>query len=372
MQVRFSGLDLHYRRLQVEIDAAVSRLLASGFYVGGPEVDAFERAFAALAGSPFAVGVANGTDAITLALIASGIGPGDEVIVPALSAYPTAIGIMQAGAEPVFVDVQPKDGLLDIELAREAITSRTRAIVPVHLYGLACDLAALETLARTYGLALIEDCAQAHLAASRGRKAGTVGVAAAWSFYPTKNLGAMGDAGAITTADPELSARLKRLRNYGQSNRYEHIERGINSRLDPLQAAILSAKLGHLVQETQRRRDLATRYDEGLRGLSNVAPLSVPLESEPSRHLYPVRMRDASMREGFQRALAEQGIETLIHYPFAMPDQQATAKASRLRAHCPTARELARTVVSLPLYPDLAEEQVDHVIRTIRAWAEHS
>jgi dTDP-3-amino-3,4,6-trideoxy-alpha-D-glucose transaminase len=370
MQVRFGGLDLQYRRLQRDIDAAVARVLSSGYYIGGPEVEAFERAFSSAIGAPHAVGVANGTEAITLALRAAGVGPGDEVIVPALSAYPTTVGVVQAGAVPVFVDVRADDALLDVALVDREVTERTRAILPVHLYGVPCDGEALEALARRHGLALVEDCAQAHLAASRGRAAGTFGVAAAWSFYPTKNLGAVGDAGAVTTDDPQLAARLKRLRNYGQANRYEHVELGVNSRLDPLQAAVLSAKLPHLAQETVRRRSIAARYDRDLAGLATVKPLGIPAHAVPSRHLYPVRVREASLRDAFQRALADRGVETLIHYPIAMPDQRATLPSWRQRANCPVAREVARTVVSLPMHPDLTDEQVDHVVASVHAWAD--
>lgn len=370
MKVRFGGLDQHYRRHATEIDAAVARVLASGYYVGGPEVEALEAAFSAFAKTPHTVGVANGTDAIALGLIAAGVAPGDEVIVPALSAYPTTVAVVQAGGIPVFVDVQQQNGLLDPALVRSAITPRTRAIVPVHLYGMCCDLDAIDVLRAAHGLVMVEDCAQAHGASYRGRPAGTVGIAAGWSFYPTKNLGAVGDAGATTTRSAELAARLKRLRNYGQANRYEHVERGFNSRLDPLQAAILGVKLRHLDAENTRRRELADRYDAGLSDLTAIVPLTVPADSVSSRHLYPVRLQDASRREAFQTKLAAEGIETLIHYPIAMPDQPATPAAWRRDGAYPNARGLAASLVSLPLHPELEPAQVDHVIATVRRWVQ--
>lgn len=370
MKVRFGGLDQQYRRWAADIDAAVRRVLESGYYVGGPEVDAFEKAFAAFVGAPHAVGVANGTDAIALGLIAAGVRPGDEVIVPALSAYPTTVAVVQAGAVPVFVDVQPHNGLIDPARVASAIGPRTRALVPVHLYGTCCDLDALEAICAARGLVMVEDCAQAHGAAFRGRRAGTVGLTAAWSFYPTKNLGAVGDAGAITTRSPELAERLKRLRNYGQANRYEHVERGYNSRLDPIQAAILSVKLRHLEADNMRRRELASRYDAGLRDLEPILPLVIPEDSVSARHLYPVRVQNASRREALQHALAADGIETLVHYPIAMPDQRATLPAWRREDTYEVARRLAACVVSLPLHAELGDAQVDHVVTSVRRWAQ--
>lgn len=369
MNVKFGGLDVLYQRYAGEIDVAVARVLASGYYVGGPEVEAFERAFAAFAGIPHAVGVANGTDAIALGLIAAGVEAGDEVIVPALSAYPTTVAVVQAGAIPVFVDVDETSGLMVPALAEAAITPRTRAIVPVHLYGMCCDLGALEQICRQHGLALVEDCAQAHGASWRGRPAGSAGVAAGWSFYPTKNLGAVGDAGAVTAANPDVVARLRRLRNYGQADRYQHVERGFNSRLDPIQAAILSVKLRHLSSENEQRRALADRYDVGLDGVGAIRPLAPPVGTVSARHLYPVQLSDPSRRGEFQKAMAIAGVETLIHYPIAMPDQAATREEWRRHAHCPIARLLASSVVSLPLHAAVGAAEVDYVIDVARRWA---
>ena len=369
MRIPFNGLGKQYARLKGVIDPAVQRVLASGWYVGGPEVEAFEAAFAQSAGLAHVAGVANGTDAIALALRALGVLPGDEVIVPGLSAYPTVVGVQQVGALPVFADVG-EDGLLTVAAARAAIGPHTRALLPVHLYGSVADLAALRDLAAEKDLLLVEDCAQAHGASRDGAPAGSVGAAAAFSFYPTKNLGAAGDAGAVACASPEVAERVKRLRNYGQRTRYLHEEAGVNSRLDPLQAAILSAKLPHLEEENGRRRAIAALYDAALTG-SAAEPLAVPQGCTPARHLYPVRLRDPSTRDAFMARLKEAGVETLIHYPHAMPDQPAADPAWRGGETCATARALAASVVSLPLYPDLTEEQsgwvAESVLRALRA-----
>jgi len=366
-KVPFSGLDRAYRRLRPELDAAWERVASSGWYVGGPEVEAFEARFAAFVGVPHAVGVANGTDAIALGLRALGVRPGDEVIVPALSAYPTTVGVVQAGATPRYVDVG-EDGLIDPALVERGLAPSVRAIVCVHLYGSCADARALVALAAGRDLPLLEDAAQAHGALRAGQRAGSWGAAAAWSFYPTKNLGALGDAGAVTCADDAMAARLRRLRNYGQQNRYEHVEPGINSRLDPLQAAMLAVRLGALEQETQRRRDIGARYDRAFAGLASVRPLPVPADGTSNRHLYPVLISDASRRPAFQADLGQRGIETLIHYPIAMPDQRASARAWSGDRDFPVARSICERVVSLPLHPDLADEEVERVIEAVVGW----
>jgi dTDP-3-amino-3,4,6-trideoxy-alpha-D-glucose transaminase len=367
-RVPFSDLAAAYRRQQSQIDAAILRVAASGWYVGGPEVEAFERAFARAAGLPFAVGVANGTDAIALALRAQGIGRDDQVVLPALSAYPTTVGVLQAGATPSFVDVDPH-GLIDVEAVEGALGPRVRAVLCVHLYGNCADATALRRTCRDRGIALIEDCAQAHGAVRDGVAAGATGDAGAWSFYPTKNLGAHGDAGAVTCADEAMAARLARLRNYGQRTRYEHVERGFNSRLDPLQAAILSVKLANLESDNTRRRLIAQKYDAALAGTPHVVPVPVPPEAVPNRHLYPVVLGSTELRGSFQAFLAEHGVETLIHYPIAMPDQKASDPAWSQGRDFPRARKLCSCVVSLPCHPDLSDAQVAHVIEVTLDWA---
>jgi dTDP-4-amino-4,6-dideoxygalactose transaminase len=367
-RVPFSDLAAAYRRQQPRIDAAILRVTASGWYVGGPEVEEFERAFARAAGLPFAVGVANGTDAIALALRALAIGRDDEVVLPALSAYPTTVGVLQAGATPSFVDVDPH-GLIDVQAVEAALDPRVRAVLCVHLFGNCADTAALLRICRHRGIALIEDCAQAHGAARDGVVAGASGDMGAWSFYPTKNLGAHGDAGAVTCASEEMAARLARLRNYGQRTRYEHVERGFNSRLDPLQAAILSVKLANLESDNIRRRLIAQRYDAALAGTPCVVPVPVPPQAIPNRHLYPVVLGSPELRSGFQGFLAERGVETLIHYPIPMPDQKASAPAWSKGRDFPRARKLCSCVVSLPCHPDLSDAQVAHVIEVVSEWA---
>jgi len=368
MKIPFTDLAATYQRQKPEIDATIARVTQSGWYVGGPEVAGFERAFARATGLPFAVGVANGTDAIALALRALGVGRDDEVVIPALSAYPTTVGVLQAEATPSFVDVD-SHGLMDPVAVAAALTPRVRAVVCVHLYGNCADAPALLRLCRDRGIVLVEDCAQAHGATRAGVAAGATGDAAAWSFYPTKNLGAHGDAGAVTCASEELAAKLSRLRNYGQRNRYEHVERGFNSRLDPLQAAILSVKLTNLQHDNARRRAIGLAYDGAFAGHPHLSPLPVPPQALPNRHLYPVLLGSAERRDAFQAFLAERGIETLIHYPIAMPDQQASAPAWSQGRDFPNARRLCACMVSLPSHPDLSDAQVAYVIEAVQDWS---
>jgi dTDP-4-amino-4,6-dideoxygalactose transaminase len=367
-RVPFTDLGATQRRFSAEINAAVARVIGSGWYIGGPEVETFERAFAKLAGLPFAVGVANGTDAIAIALRAIGIGRGDVVVVPALSAYPTTVGVRQAEATPAFVDVD-EHGLLDVRKLEDLPVERVRAVLCVHLYGNCADVIALRRFAERHGVALVEDCAQAHGASRDGVGAGAAGDIAAWSFYPTKNLGALGDAGAITCKDATTAGRVARLRNYGQQNRYEHVEPGFNSRLDPLQAAILSAKLVHLESDNARRRAIGRRYDEALVGCDAIAVVPVPPNAIPNRHLYPVLLPSREQRSAFQDFLVERGIETLVHYPIAMPDQKASEAAWGGGRDFPRARSLCQRIVSLPCHPDLSDQQVEDVIAAALSWS---
>jgi dTDP-3-amino-3,4,6-trideoxy-alpha-D-glucose transaminase len=340
------------------IDAAVARVIDSGWFVLGPEVAAFEAEFAAATGAAHAVGVNTGTDAIALALRAIGVGPGDEVITSPLSAAYSALAIEMAGARPVFADIDAQRLTLDPAAVAAAVTPRTRAVVPVHLYGQPADLEGIAAVAGRHGLAVVEDACQAHLATAQGRPLGRGSAAAAYSFYPTKNLGALGDGGAVTTDDPALAARLTRLRNGGQSSRYRHDEIGVNSRLDELQAAILRARLPRLAAATAARRRLAARYRAGLAA----APVTVPPECDPGHvyHLFPVLCGD---RDRFQAHLAAHGIETLVHYPVPIPRQPAAR--SWTPAPCPVADQVCAQVVSLPLYPSLADSAQDDVVRAV-------
>jgi dTDP-3-amino-3,4,6-trideoxy-alpha-D-glucose transaminase len=343
----------------VDIRAAIDRVIERGWFVLGPEVDAFEREFAAASGAAHAIGVGTGTDALALILRALGIGAGDEVITSPLSAAYTALAIMMTGARPVFADVDPVRLTIDPDRIVSAIGPRTRAIVPVHLYGQAANMSAIARIAADRGLAVVEDCCQAHLATVDGRPVGTIGVAGAFSFYPTKNLGALGDGGAIVTNDQGLAEAIKRLRNGGQTDRYQHAEAGINSRLDEMQAAILRARLPRLRAWTERRRALAARYRERLSG----GPVDVMPECDHGHvyHLFVVRTRQ---RQDVQRQLLARGVETLVHYPVPIPAQPAMRAVDP--AACPVAARACDEVLSLPLHQRLRDDEVDDVVTAIK------
>ena len=343
-----------YRRLQAEIDAAVARVLAGGWYILGPEVSAFETEFAAWLGVGHVVGVASGTDAVLLALRALGVGPGDEVITVAHTAVATVAAIELAGATPRFVDIDPITYTLDPAQLAAAVTPRTRAIVPVHLYGAPADMDAVLSVARAHGLLVVEDCAQAHGARTQGRMAGTLGDAAAFSFYPTKNLGALGDGGAVATNRPEVAERLRLLRQYGWRERYVSDVAGYNSRLDELQAAILRVRLGHLEAENAARRRLAARYDAVLAGLPITLPVAGP-DDCPVYHLYVIR---TAARDALAEHLRARGIGTGVHYPVPVHRQPAYAHLGYGPGSLPATEAAAAGVLSLPMYPDLPEVAV--------------
>jgi dTDP-4-amino-4,6-dideoxygalactose transaminase len=373
------------------VDRAVRRVIDRGWFILGPELDAFEQELARACGTAASAGVGTGTDALALILRALGIGPGDEVITAPLSAAYTALAIMMVGARPVFADIDANRLTIDPDAVAAAITSRTAAIMPVHLYGQPADMARLVPLAARHNLAIVEDACQAHLATCDGRPVGTLGAAGALSFYPTKNLGALGDGGAVITDDGALADRIKRLRNGGQSARYHHDEFGINSRLDEMQAAILRERLALLPAWTATRRALGARYREvlpnamlgevgpGEVGLGEVGlPASIPgaptAASSPIvvpplydaghvYHLFPVR---SASREALRAHLAAQGIETLIHFPVPIPRQPALA--SEEPAECPVADRVCAEIFSLPLYPSLPDGAVDRVAAAIRAF----
>ncbi|MGB2716956.1 MAG: DegT/DnrJ/EryC1/StrS family aminotransferase [Vicinamibacterales bacterium] len=344
-----------------EVDAAIRRVVQRGWFILGPELEAFEREFAEATSAAHAVGVGNGTDALSLALRALDIGPGAEVITSPLSATYTALAILAAGARPVFADIDASRLTLDPQAVAAAVTRRTAAIMPVHLYGQSADMPAIMRIAERHGLAVIEDCCQAHLATCERRPVGSFGSAAAYSFYPTKNLGALGDGGAITTSDAQLSARVKRLRNGGQTDRYRHDEYGVNSRLDEMQAAILRARLPFLAHWTERRRALAREYRMAL---VDVAAVTVPREHDSGHvyHLFPVLSRQ---RDAIRQQLETAGIETLIHYPIPIPKQRALASADA----CPIAERICSEVFSLPLYPTLDPTAIARVSSALRACA---
>lgn len=356
--VRF--VDLRPHDEADDIRSAFDRVLSRGWYILGPELESFEDEFARASGARFAVGVANGTDAITLLLRAAGIGPDDEVIVPALTAGFTALAVLAAGATPVIADVEPGTLTLDAADCEARITPRVKAVVPVHLYGHPADLDPLRALASRHSLALVEDCCQAHLATYKGAPVGTGGVGGAFSFYPTKNLAALGDAGAVITNDRGVADRIRRLRNGGQDPRHHHIEPGLNSRLDELQAAVLRARLRRLPSATNRRRYIGRLYRGGLPPFVRLLP---ERDAGHVYHLFPVRSPD---RNALQAHLAAAGIETLIHYPMSLPAQRAFEPYAS--SPCPSAEAAAAELLSLPLHPGLSDDQVNRVIAAVAAF----
>ena len=363
--IPFLDLGAAYRELKTEIDIAIHRVLDSGWYILGQEVDAFEAGWADYCGAGHAVGLANGLDALTLALRALEIGLGDEVIVPSNTYIATWLAVSAVGARPVPVEPDPATYNVDPALIEGAITPATRAILPVHLYGQPADLDPIIALARRHGLAVVEDAAQAHGARYRGRRIGAHGDVVCWSFYPGKNLGALGDAGAITTNRADLADRIRVLRNYGSRVKYVNEVQGVNSRLDPIQAAVLRAKLPHLDAWTDRRRAIAAAYAEGLQGSGLILP-HVPNWADPVWHLYVVRSAD---RDGLQRRLGDAGVGTLVHYPISPHMQEAYAEICPMPEALPLARQLASEVLSLPIGPQLLLADVSQVIEAAKAAA---
>ena len=350
-----------YRELKPEIDAAVSRVLESGWYILGPEVEAFESEWAAYCEAKHAVGLANGLDALTLALRALDIGPGDEVIVPSNTYIATWLAVTGVGATPVPVEPDAATHNIDPARIEAAITSRTRALLPVHMYGQPADMDPILDIASRHGLRVIEDAAQAHGARYKGQRIGAHGDIVCWSFYPGKNLGALGDAGAITTNDAALAERVALLRNYGSRQKYVNEEAGVNSRLDPIQAAVLRVKLGVLDEWTERRRAVAVAYTKGLAESGLTLPY-VPDWADPAWHLYVVRTSD---REALQDRMTEAGIGTLIHYPIPPHMQKAYANMNLTENTLPIAQQLAAEVLSLPIGPHLDLGSISIVKNTV-------
>jgi dTDP-4-amino-4,6-dideoxygalactose transaminase len=358
MKVPFLDLQASYIELQPEIDAALKRVLASGLYILGEEVDAFEQEYSAYCEAKHCVGVANGLDALHLALVALGVGPGDEVIVPSNTFIATWLAVSLCGATPIPVEPNELTYNIDHNLIEAAITPRCKVIIPVHLYGQPADIDPILKVAQKYGLRVLEDGAQAHGARYKGKRIGAHSDVVAWSFYPGKNLGAYGDAGAITTNDPEIENRIRMLRNYGSRKKYVNEIRGFNSRLDPLQAAALRVKLRHLDQWNELRRAIASRYLNGLTQTNLVLPF-VPDWADPVWHLFVVRNE---MRNDLQRRLNEAGISTLIHYPIPPHLQGAYADLGIGKGALPVAERIHAEVLSLPISPSMTFEQVNRVI----------
>lgn len=365
LTVPFLDLVSGYRAQQSAIDAALLRVAASGWYLSGQELTAFEKNFAGQCGADFCVGTGNGLDALHLALLALGVGEGDEVIVPSNTFIATWLAVTHCGA--TLVPVEPVDATCNIDPSRieAALTERTKVIVPVHLYGQAADMDPIMAIASRHGLKVLDDCAQAHAATYKGRPVGSLADVSAWSFYPGKNLGAFGDAGAVTTSDEGLALRVRMLGSYGSTVKYRHELPGYNSRLDEIQAAVLDVKLQGLEQATQQRRRIAQQYLSALGDLPLRLP-EVPAFANPAWHLFVVRH---AQRDQLQRELAERGVGTLIHYPVPPHLQPACMQLGLKRGALPISEAIHEQVLSLPMWPGLDDEQIEHVIAALKACA---
>jgi dTDP-4-amino-4,6-dideoxygalactose transaminase len=363
--IQFGNLHTQYTTIQSEIDAAIQEVLDSGRFILGQQLEQFEQEFAAYCGAQYAVGVGSGTEALHLALVASGITPGDQVVTVPNTAVPTISAITFAQAIPRFVDIDPDTCLMDIDLLAQFLDAeirhkgnmRIKALMPVHLYGQCVDMAPLLELARQYRLPVIEDAAQAHGALYNGQKAGTLGDIACFSFYPSKNLGAYGDAGMLVTNDEVMSKQLKLLRNYGQETRYQHTITGFNSRLDEMQAAILRAKLPHLDAWNDTRRQHAKQYTSALAS-TEIHP---PVEAAYGRHVYHLYVIRCKQRDQLQQYLLDHGIQTFIHYPIPVHRQKAYADLQLSEGSFPVAEQTVREILSLPIYPELSPSHIQEV-----------
>jgi dTDP-4-amino-4,6-dideoxygalactose transaminase len=344
-----------------EVEAGFKRVIAETAFIGGTEVSAFEREYASFAGVPHCVGVANGTDAVELALRAVGVGPGSEVALPANTFVATAEAVARTGAGVVPVDVNPLTYLVDVDAALGAVSGRTRAIVPVHLYGQPADLDGVMALAARHNLVVIEDAAQAHGARYKGRRAGSIGHAAAFSFYPSKNLGAIGDGGLITTNHDDAAAKIRLLRNYGQRVKYHHSIAGTNSRLDTVQAAVLRIKLPHLDGWNAARRRHSDAYTSRLAGLVQTPAIAAGID-----HIFHLYVIETDQRDALQAALKARQIDTGIHYPVPAHLQEACAPLGYRAGAFPATEAAASRILSLPMYAELSEAQIEHVADTIR------
>jgi len=357
-------LRAQYQSIKPEVDAAVQRVLDSGQFILGPEVDALEREVAAYCGTSHAVGVASGTDALELSLRLCGIGPGDEVITTAFSFFATAEAILAVGAVPVFVDIDRSTYALDPARLSSAVSPRTKAVLPVHLFGHPCDMGAIMAFARQHQFKVVEDCAQAIGASYRGQQVGSFGDAGAFSFYPTKNLGGYGDGGMVVTNDASIAEQARLLRAHGSRERYHHVAVGTNSRLDELQAAILRVKLLYLDRWNDARRRHADAYAEQFRQ-RRLEAIALPKELPGCRHVYHLYAIRTAHRERLIAALAKQGIATQVAYPAPLPRQPALAALPQRDAPYPAAEEISREILALPMYPELAPQHIKRVVEQI-------
>jgi dTDP-4-amino-4,6-dideoxygalactose transaminase len=361
LKVPFLDLKAHHAAFASEFTSAIREVIESSAFAGGPIVEKFEQEFAAYCGSKYAIGVGNGTDALWLALLALGVGQGDEVITVPNTFVATAEAIMCCRAQPAFVDVDERTFTLNPAELEKCLTARTKAIIPVHLFGQPANMDPILQFAREHGLFVIEDAAQAHGALYNGRNAGTIGDAGCFSFYPGKNLGAFGEAGAVVTNDAELAEKVRVLRDHGQSRKYHHTMRGWNCRMDGIQAAVLSVKLRHLEQANLLRRRRASLYNEGFADIEDVV---TPMEADYARHVYHIYAVRVQKRDQLHQFLEAKGIGCGIHYPIPIHLQKAW-RNSYSEAAFPIAENLAKEFLSLPMFPELAEEQIEYVVRCV-------
>jgi dTDP-4-amino-4,6-dideoxygalactose transaminase len=367
ISVPFVSLAPTVAGLEADLTAAANRVIKSSFYLLGAELERFEQKFAGYCGTSGAAGVASGLDALALCLRAWEIGPGDEVITPAHTFFATWLAVSQVGATPVAADVLPEQFTIDPEDFERKITPRTKAVICVHLYGQCCDMAEINAIAKRHNIKVLEDSAQAHGAHYHGNNAGSLGDAAAFSFYPTKNLGALGDAGAVTSNDPVLIKRVKRLRNYGSNIKYVFDEIGLNSRLDEMQAAFLSCKLDYLDRWNLQRREVATAYLAGIRNPRVQLPAIGP-ERTHVWHLFVVRV---PTRDAFIKHLADHGVSAQIHYPHLPQDQLAYKNQNFIAVGVPESEKIASTCVSLPIWPGMTQDQLNLVISAANGFGQH-
>ena len=362
MKVPFLDLKAHHAPMIEEFDCAIREVIESSAFAGGPFVERFEEEFAAYCGSNYAIGVGNGTDALWLTLLALGIGEGDEVITVANTFIATVEAITYCKAQPVFVDVDETTFTMDPAELKKSLTARTKAIIPVHLFGQPADMDPILEFARMHGLFVIEDAAQAHAAEYKGRKAGTMGDAGCFSFYPGKNLGAFGEAGAVVTNDAELRKKIQNLRDHGQTRKYHHTLMGWNCRMDGIQAAVLSIKLRHLEEGNSLRREHALQYNQALAVLDAVA---TPFEANYARHVYHVYAIRVRERDDVWRSLEEKGIGCAVHYPIPLHLQKACRNLGYAPGMFPVTENLADEFLSLPMFPELTGDQIDYVVRCV-------
>lgn len=365
MNIPFVDLKSQYHSIKQEIDLAIQTILDSTEFAQGKTVGRFEDHFAELQEVRHAIACSSGTDALHLILWALGIGRGDEVITTPHTFIATVEAIALVGARPVFVDIDEQSYTIDPALIERAITERTRAIMPVHLYGQSCDMDPILEIAKRHKLPVIEDCCQSHLAAYRGRKTGNFGIASAFSFYPGKNLGAFGEAGAVVTNDAELAGRFRRLRDHGQSKKYHHEELGHNYRMDGIQAAVLEVKARHVARWTEARRRIAREYEKRLHNLPSI---SLPLEMTYGTHVYHLFVIRSSNRDDLKSFLERKGISTGLHYPIPLHLQKALADSSYKEGSFPRTEKAAQEILSLPMFPELSEEQIDFVCDCIKEY----